>query len=112
MPLLNHFQKVSTFGIAHGRETEIVNDQHMGLGELVDGLAVASVTFGQSHLIGELGGADIEGAVSFPAGLVGQGACEEGFPRSLLIIDIELILIDKVLLFGVRSIRRDDLVCQ
>jgi hypothetical protein len=46
----------------------------MGLGEFIDGFPVASISSGQSHLIGELGGADGEGAVSFSAGLVSQGA--------------------------------------
>jgi len=79
VPLLDDLQEVSSFGIGHGGEPEIVNHQDMGLGEFVDGLAIASVSLGQRHLIGELGGTDVEGAVSFPAGLVGQGASQEGF---------------------------------
>ena len=80
MPFLNDFQEVSSFGIGHGREAEIINHQDMGLGEFVDGFAVTSVSSGQGHLIGELGRTDVEGAVSFPAGFVGQGAGEERFP--------------------------------
>ena len=52
----------------------------MGLCEFVDGFTITSVSFGQGHLVGELGRANIEGAVSFPAGFVGQGAGEERFP--------------------------------
>ena len=48
---LNDLQEVSSFGIGHGSKAEIVNHQDMGLGEFVDGLAVASVSLGQNHLV-------------------------------------------------------------
>jgi len=79
---LDDFQEISSFGIGHGCEAEIVNHQDMGLGEFVDGFTVASVSLGQGHLVGELGRTDVEGAVSFPAGFVGQGAGEESLSRA------------------------------
>ena len=48
---LNDLQEVSSFGVGHGSETEIVNHQDMGLGEFVDGFAVASVSLGEGHLV-------------------------------------------------------------
>ena len=51
MSFLNDLQEVSSFGIGHGSKAEIVNHQDMGLGEFVDGLAVASVSLGQNHLV-------------------------------------------------------------
>jgi len=79
---LNDLQEVSSFGVGHGGEAEIINHQDMGIGELVDHFAVASISLGQGHLVGELGRTDVESTVSFPAGLVGQGAGEEGFSRA------------------------------
>ena len=34
---------ISSFGVGHGGEPEIINHQNMGIGKLVDGFAVASV---------------------------------------------------------------------
>jgi len=77
--LLDDLQEVSSFGIGHGSEPEIVNHQDVDPGDFVDDLSIASIAFGHSHLVEELGGPDVESAVSFPAGLVGQGASQEGF---------------------------------
>jgi hypothetical protein len=82
VPLLDDLQKVSSFGVGHGGEPEIVNHQDMGIGEFADDLSVTSVSLGEGHLLGELGRTDVERAVSFPTGLVGQGAGEEGFPHA------------------------------
>ena len=54
----------------------------MGSGKLVDHFPIAAVPSGNGELIVELGAADVEGPVSFPAGLVGQGAGQEGFTRA------------------------------
>jgi DNA replication protein DnaC len=48
---INNLQKVSSCGVGHGGEPEIINHQNMGLGKLVDGFAVASVAFGHGHLV-------------------------------------------------------------
>ena len=82
VPLLDDLQKVSSFGVGHGGEAEIVNHQDMGIGELADDLSVTSVSLGKGHLVGELGRKDVESTVSFPARLVGQGASEEGFSHA------------------------------
>ena len=82
VPLLDDLQKIPSFGVGHGGETQIVNHQDMGLGKLADDLSIAAIALGQGHLVGELGRTDVEGAVSFPAGLVGQDAGQEGFPHA------------------------------
>jgi len=82
MPFLDNLQKVSAFCVCHGGQAEIVNHQDMGLGKFADDFSIASIAFGKVHLIGELGGTNIEGTVSFPAGLFGQGAGQEGFPHA------------------------------
>ena len=51
MPFLNDLQEVSSFGVGHGGEAEVVNHQDMGLGEFGNGFAVASVSLGQGHLV-------------------------------------------------------------
>ena len=51
MSFLNDLQEVSSFGVGHGGETEIINHKDLGIGKLVDGFAVASVSLGQSHLV-------------------------------------------------------------
>ena len=48
---LDDLQEVSSFGVGHGGEAEIVDHQDMDLGEFVDGFAVASVSFGERHLV-------------------------------------------------------------
>ena len=51
MSLLNNLQQVSSFSVGHGGEAEIINHQDLGIGELVDDFAVASVSLGQGHLV-------------------------------------------------------------
>ena len=82
VPLLDDLQKVSSFGVGHGGEPEIVNHQDMGIGEFADDLSVTSVSLGEGHLVGELGRTDVERAVSLPTCLIAQGAGEEGFSRA------------------------------
>jgi hypothetical protein len=82
VPLLDDLQKVSSFRVGHGGKPEIVNHQDMGIGEFAYDLSVTSVSFGEGHLVGELGRTGVVRALSFPAGLVGQGAGEKGFPRA------------------------------
>ena len=49
--LLNNLQEVSSLGVVHGSKTQIVDDQNMGFGEFVYGLAVAAVSLGHRHLV-------------------------------------------------------------
>ncbi len=74
--LLDDLQEVSAFLVVHGGEAEVVYYQHMCFGQLGDGFAVAAVSPGEGHLIGELGETQVEGSVSFPAHLVHEGAGE------------------------------------
>ena len=54
----------------------------MGSGTLVDHFPIAAVPTRNGELIVELGAADVEGPVSFPAGPVGQGAGQKCFTRA------------------------------
>ena len=51
MSFLNDLQEVSSFGVGHGCEAEIVNNQDMCLGKFVEGFAVAPVSLGERHLV-------------------------------------------------------------
>ena len=55
-------------------QVQIIEKQDLGPGELVDHFPIAAVPSGNGKFIVKLGAADVEGAVSFPASLVGQGA--------------------------------------
>ena len=46
MPFFNNFQKGSTFGVVHGSEPEVIDDQDMGLSELINSFTVASISLG------------------------------------------------------------------
>lgn len=79
--LLDDLQEVSSLNVGHGSHTEIVKHKDVGFGELLHEASITAIAFSQSHLVKELWRADVKGAVSFAAGLVGQGAGDKGFPR-------------------------------
>lgn len=82
VPLFDNFQEVASFRVRHGGEAEIIYDEDMGFGELIDDLAVAAVAPRHGHLIGEPGGAQVEAAEALPAGTVGKGAGDKGLAHT------------------------------
>jgi hypothetical protein len=57
-----------------GKRGQIYLLQDLGSGELVDQFSIAAVPSGNGEFIVELGDAEVESSISFPAGLVGKGA--------------------------------------
>jgi hypothetical protein len=64
----------------------------VSFGEPFDQSAVASVRSGQSDLVEELGGAEVEGTEAFPTGLLGKGTGEEGFAHSCRTRDEKILV--------------------
>jgi len=69
VPFLDYFQKVSPFRI-----------RQRGNFQCLQVVIITCLLTAQGHLIGEPGASDIEAAVSFPTGLVGERTGDEGFP--------------------------------
>ena len=65
----------------------------MGFGEPFDQSAVGPIRSGQSNLIEELGGAEVEGTEAFPAGLLGEGAGKEGFTNPCGARDEKILMV-------------------
>jgi len=76
--LLGHFKKISTFGIVQRRQCQIVKDEQMGFGESLHESSVTAIGPGESDLIEELRGSEIEGSEAFTAGFLSHGTGKEG----------------------------------
>lgn len=80
--VLEDLQEIPTIAVAHGGKSQVIDEQDVDLGDPGKELAVAAVGAGQGELLEETGAADVEGAVAFAAGLVGQGAGDEGLAHA------------------------------
>ena len=80
--VLDDLQEFPTIAVAHGGKPQVIDEQDMDLGDPGKELAVAAVGASQGELLEEPGAAEIEGAVAFAAGLVGQGAGDEGLAHA------------------------------
>ena len=91
-PVVDHLEEIMLGLALKGSDPPVVQDEKIGLGKPSKHLEVAPVRAGKSEFEQEPGQPEVAGAEPVPAGLVGQGAGEEGLahpgragdpPRSL-----------------------------
>ena len=63
----------------------VVQHQDVDLGQLLQGGAEAAVAVGDTQLLQQAWGAQVQGAVALAAGLVAQGAGQPGFASTCLL---------------------------
>jgi len=77
--IFDDLQQVSAVAVIHGSKSQVIDDEDLDLGQFDEKLSVAAVGPCEGHLLEEPGvSAQVESAISFQAGLVCQGAGEEG----------------------------------
>ena len=74
--VLQDFEDVTALLFGEVGQSPVIDDEQVEAGVGSENLPVASVGLGHGEVVEEPGSAQIEGAVTFPAGFVGQGARE------------------------------------
>lgn len=79
-PIFNDFQQITAFPVAERGESPIVEDEEIGLGELVQESRVRAVATCHREIAEEPGQADVADGVPLPARAMTEGAGEPRLP--------------------------------
>src|SRR5208283_3359295 len=80
--IIDYFQKITRLVVCYWRESEVVNDQDVQLGELIKQFGRLVFKPADGKLLQESWGPEVHGGIPFQTGFVCQGACKVAFANT------------------------------